>query len=78
MGRICVLCYNHTYRNLPFCYSCYLDHKEVIDEAIAVKSEWLKYLERETQKEHRILNKQKMDYSLDLLDEEFFLGRRKI
>jgi len=72
VGRICVLCYKHTKRNLPFCYEHYQEFQEVIDEAIKTNAEWLSELERITQAEYRRQKKYKKDLSLSIIGEEVF------
>jgi len=58
MSRLCVLCYEYTYNNLPFCYPHYKEFEDVINEAIRNKAEWLRDLEKTTQKEYRRLKRQ--------------------
>lgn len=70
MARICVLCYKYTHRNLPFCYRHYKEFQEVIDPAIDNKEEWLRELERITQKEHRRRKKIRQEMSLVVIGEE--------
>ena len=71
MARICVLCFKYTARNLPFCKEHYEEFKDVIDQAIENKEEWLTELERMTQKERRRLARSREYLPLKVLGEEY-------
>lgn len=66
-GRICLLCYQYTYKNNPFCSSHYFEFKTEIDSAIETKAKWLKFLETDVARERR---KQKRERELLEYDRE--------
>lgn len=53
MARLCLLCYEETYKTNPFCKSHYKEFEQEIVAAIKGKEKWLQFLETDTARERR-------------------------
>ena len=64
-GRICLICFRHTYGNHPFCSEHYHEFKDEIDAAISNKEKWLQFLETDTARERRKINRERELFEYD-------------
>jgi hypothetical protein len=68
LGRLCLICYEETKKNCPFCYLHYSEFKQEIDTAIEGKEKWLQFLATETARERRKINRERVLLEYDRED----------
>lgn len=68
MGRLCLLCYEETYKTNPFCKLHYEEFKPEIVAAINKKEKWLQFLETDTARERRKINRERQLLEIDRED----------